>query len=342
MHSGVHYYPGGELEDELSEGYNGFDLRFTWQARDTSNWSSVFNYANFGAGVFTGNIGDKNKLGRPIGVYGFINFPIYRAKRIEAFVGPALGMTFNLEPYNSVTNSENNVIGANIAAYFNASISANYALTRDIDLSLSGDFIHMSNGSAKQPNAGLDMFGGSIGVKWNFGRRQQLEGKALDLTTLYPNKTVRNKTRKSSFNIFQSIGRVQDQQDIGTDTTYTVLTTQFEYQYKFNEIHGISAGFNIFYDQSVENNPDYNVYNKNAFPALHFGYDFHFWRMYIRPQIGFIVSEAGQNLKSGFFMRLQLRADITNTLYTQIGVKTIHGMVADWADIGVGLMLFRR
>lgn len=339
MHAGQHYYPGGDLADELDKGYYGIDLRYTWQARDKSNWSSIFNYANYGVGFFTGNVGDPSKLGTPYAVFGFMNFSLYRAKNVEVYLGPAFGMTFNLEPFDPVTNPQNNVIGAKMAAYFNASLSANFPLSSSLDLTVSGDFIHMSNGSARQPNVGIDMYGGALGLRWNFDRKKYWAG---DYRALYPEKGERDLTRHSSFNIAQSFSKVQKVPDQGTNKTFLVATTQIEYQYHFNEIHGISGGIDIFFDESVEEEENYEEYNTKTFPGVHFGYDLHFWRMYIRPQIGYIVSKAGQNLKAGFFMRVQLRGDITDTLYAQVGVKTINGIIADWADIGLGVRLFKR
>jgi len=339
-HAGSNYYPGGALEDELAGGYTGLDFRYGWQSYEEDHWSAVFNYANYGVGYWIGDIGDEAVFGTPMALYGFINFPVYRTKSIEISLGPAFGLGFNLEPYDPVTNSQNDLTGGKYAGYLNFNIGAAIKITESLDLSIGGDFIHMSNGGIKQPNTGFDMYGGHLGLRFHLDRKK-LWSEANYHTAL-PEKREKDKTRKSQINIFQAIGVDQKLEDQGTDIDYTVATTTLEYQFRFNEIHGMTAGLNLFYDSSVKTNEKYPKYETTLFPGVHVGYDLHLWRLAIRPQLGYLVTEAGQNLKAGLFARLALSADITNKLYFMMAVKSINGLKADWADFGLGLHLFQR
>jgi hypothetical protein len=339
-HAGSNYYPGGELEDELEGGYTGLDFRYGWQSYEEDHWSAVFNYANYGVGYWVGDIGDEAVFGTPMALYGFINFPIYRAKSIELSLGPAFGLGFNLEPFDPVTNAQNDLTGGQYAGYLNFNIGAAVKLTESLDLSIGGDFIHMSNGGIKQPNTGFDMYGGHLGLRFHIDRRKIFPEASYN--TMLPEKREKDKTRKSQVNIFQAIGVDQKLEDQGTDIDYTVATTTLEYQFRFNEIHGMTAGLNLFYDSSVKTDELYPEYETTLFPGVHVGYDLHFWRLAIRPQLGYLVTEAGQNLKAGLFARLALSADLTNKLYFMMAVKSINGLKADWADFGLGLHLFQR
>jgi len=340
LHKGQNYYPGGQLEDELANGYTAIDVRYGWQSYSRESWAAIFNYANYGVGFWAGNVGPSDIFGEPMALYAFINLPIYRTKNIEIMAGPAFGLSFNLEPFDPQTNPQNDLTGAKMAAFFTPSLSAAFKIANDFDLKVGLDYTHMSNGGVKQPNTGFDMYGWQVGLRWHLNRKKHFN--EVNYASMFPEKREKNKNKSSSINISQAIGADQKLEDQGTDIRYTVATTTIEYQYKFNEIHGISTGLNLFYDESVKNDASYETYKTTVFPAIHFGYDFHFWKLAMRPQIGYILSKAGRESKAGFFMKLGLSVDITETFYFLAQVKSISGFKADWADFGFGLRLFKK
>lgn len=340
FHAGSNYYPGGELADELDNGYEALDLRFGWQAYDYDSWSAIFNYANYGVGYWASNVGDSNILGQPMAFYGFINFPLYRSNNLELLMGPALGFAFNIKPYDKEENPQNDLSGGSIAAFFNPSISAAYKVSNSLDLRLGFNFIHMSNGGIKAPNTGFDQYGGNIGLRYHINRKKYFVNSSyLDS---YADKRSKRQNSSSSINLFQAFGVDQHQEGAGNFNEAFVSTTTLEYQYRFNEVHGMTAGLNLFYDESAPYALAYDDYETKLFPGAHIGYDFHFWNMAIRQQFGYLLTEAGREIKAGFFMRLALTVDLTNTLYFQAAVKSIHGFKADWADFGFGVRLFKR
>jgi len=340
FHAGSNYYPGGELEDELDNGYEALYFRIGWQPYNYEGWAAIFNYANYGLGYWITNVGDSDIFGHPMALYGFINFPVYRSSKVEVMAGPALGFAFNIKPFDPVTNPQNDLTGGTIAAYFNPSLSAAFKLSEQVDLKVAGNFIHMPNGGLKQPNTGFDMYGANIGLRYHFNRKSQFTTVAYD--EIFNEKRPKDKNKSSSINLFQAVGADQNAEGLGDYTSYFVSTTTLEYQYRFNEIHGMTAGINVFYDESTPLTQVYEQYNTKVFPGIHVGYDFHFWRMAIRQQFGYLLTEAGREIKAGFFMRLALSADITKTIYVQAAVKSIHGFKADWADFGVGVRLFKH
>ena len=98
-----------------------------------------------------------------------------------------------------------------------------------------------------------------------------------------------------------------------------------------------------FYDESVKQDIEYQKYETTVFPAIHFGYDFHFWKFSMRPHLGFLLTEAGRESKESFFMKLALTLDLSETLSFQAAVKTESiGFKADYADFGFGVRLFKK
>lgn len=340
-HGGTNYYPGGELEDELANGYSAIDLKFGWQPHDYENWAAIFNYANYGVGFWASHVGSSDIFGDPMAVYLFINLPIYRSKNIEVMAGPAFGVSFNFEPYDPQTNPLNDITGGRAAAFFNPSLSAAFKITNNLDLKTGLDYTHMSNGGIRQPNTGFDMYGWSLGLRWHLDRSKYFDD--IDYKHMLPEKRNKNKDNTRSINALLAVGLDQKLEDQGTDIRYNVATVTVEYQHKFNEIHGISTGLNLFYDESVKQDIEYQTYGTTVFPAIHFGYDFHFWIFSMRPHLGYLLTKAGRVSKDSIFMKLALTADITETLYFQAAVKTESiGFKADYADFGFGVRLFKK
>lgn len=340
-HQGTNYYPGGELEDELANGYSAIDLKFGWQPHAYENWAAIFNYANYGLGFWASHVGPSDIFGDPMAVYLFINLPIYRSKNIEVMAGPAFGVSFNFEPYDPLNNPQNDITGGKAAAFFNPSVSAALKITKNLDLKGGLDYTHMSNGGIRQPNTGFDMYGWRLGLRWHLDRSKYFED--IDYKNMLPEKRLKNKANTRSINSLLAFGIDQKLEDQGTDTRYNVATFTVEYQLKFNEIHGISAGLNLFYDESVKQDIEYETYGTTVFPALHFGYDFHFWKFSMRPHLGYLLSKAGRESKAGLFMKMALTADISETLYFQAAVKTESiGFKADFADFGFGVRLLKN
>ncbi|WP_345799376.1 hypothetical protein [Paraflavitalea sp. CAU 1676] len=83
------------------------------------------------------------------------------------------------------------------------------------------------------------------------------------------------------------------------------------------------------------------VKQERFFPAMHAGYEFMFWQLAIRLQIGAHLSSMGRALKGNTFIRPSVRYNINNRLFAQLGLKTMQGGTADWVEWGLGYQVFQ-
>ena len=107
---------------------------------------------------------------------------------------------------------------------------------------------------------------------------------------------------------------------------------------------GFTFGFDYFMDPSVadvEAEPSYPLYNTTQFQGIHVGYDYSFWKFTIRLQYGTMITEAGQDLKDGAFLRPAFKFDISPNFYAQFGLKTYRGATADWFEFGMGYNIIK-
>ncbi len=350
LHGGNHLYTGQSLDDLLANGYGAIEVRYGWQMSESDEWAAAHNYPTWGVGWYSGYIGDPDVFGNPNALYGWMNFPLTNpSKRNQFELGLGFGLTYNLLPYNPENNPINDAIGAKFAAYFNASIGGAYALNREMDFLYGLDLTHFSNGRTFQPNYGLNMIGLNFGMRYHFNRNNKFNENRIR-----PNKTLKarpddlitrkpNKTGVHTIQLYQAIGTVQNREDAGTSTRYMTSSTVLEYNYSISEKSGLTFGLDYFIDPSVSDvvaEPDYAIYETTQFPGFHVGYDYSFWKFTIRLQIGTMITEAGQEIKDGQFLRPALKYDISERFYGQLGLKTYRGATADWFEFGMGIKLF--
>ena len=351
-HSGMHIYSGQSLADELQYGYGSLEIRYGWQTKGSEEWQKAYFYPAFGVGWYSGYIGDPDVFGNPNALYGFASFPLSHHKRNIFLIEPALGLTYNLNPYDPETNTINDAIGAKFAVYFNLNFGGKFRLNREVDLLYGLDFTHFSNGRTATPNFGLNMFGLNLGARYHFNTLQKKVDNSLNPTTVLhvrPDYLDHHKPQKLGQHIvrlYQAIGTVQNDRDAGTDTRYMTSSTVLEYQYRFNELSSVYFGGDLFYDGSVSDtitHPSYNTYQTTVFPAIHAGYEFSFWKIGIGVQVGVYLSEAANEYKNSLlWLRPNIKYDFSDRFYAQLGLKTFDGAAADWVEYGIGFKLFQN
>ena len=342
-HSGSHLYTGENLKEALKNGYGAIEARYGWQSCNQQNWQGAFGYPAYGFGWYSGFIGNPDLLGTPGALYGFISFPLFKQQRHQMVIEPALGISYDLEPYDKKFNSTNDAIGSRFNVYFNFDIGGNYRLNREMDFIYGIDFTHFSNGRMFKPNAGLNMWGPNIGFRYHFNAKQnktdnsEFPTQLLQVRPLLPASRNAKAVNISEFSFYGAGGLVQNPEDKGTSKQYYTTTFITEYRYILNEKTAFALGIDYFYDSSLK---FYYPEISHWFYGAHVGYDLLFWKMALRIQLGTYLHERGRFYKGNYFLRPALRYDFNRRWFTQIGLKTVDGSKADWVEFGLGLKIF--
>jgi hypothetical protein len=348
-HSGAHLYGGEGLDEETLAGYGAFEVRYAWQNSNTESWASQYGYPSYGIGFYSGFIGDPQIFGNPNALFGFINFPISKPFRRNAFnIEPALGLTYNLEPFNSETNPTNDAIGSRVTVYFNLNFGWTFKWTKEMDIVYGIDFTHFSNGRSNTPNWGLNMFGLNLGLRYHYNADEHkmnsdiYETRQLPARFKRPERKLNTKVEDNqSVNVYLAGGTVQtypenEDQSFNEERYYT-FSAVIDYQHKFNNMHSVSAGLDYFYDGSLEARfPNDN--SQYSLVGIHGGYDFMFYKFTFAGHLGtYLTDNRG---KDPYFTRVALRYDLFDWSYAQVGLKT-DGFAADWIEFGIGFRPFR-
>lgn len=341
-HSGAHIYTGESLEEILEGGYGALEVRVGWQTKGEHPWEAPYKNMAYGIGWYSGAIGDPEILGNPNALYAFADFPLTFGRRTNQRMTGAVGLSYDLNPYDGESNPVNDAIGSNVCVYFNVGYGWTTQLNREMDLLYGIDFTHFSNGRTYTPNLGLNMFGIHLGLQYRWNAMQKeidadpFTRRLLPVRPQAPKAAKSTRLNEDHFHLYYAAGTVQNNEQAGTADRYFTSTIVAEYQYQFTSMHAVAGGLDLFYDGSLA--PKYPENSDWLILGIHAGYDFMFYKFSIRAQMGtYLTDDRG---KGAFWLRPALKYDVTDHLYAQLGLKTFAGAAADWVEYGIGVRLF--
>ena len=144
----------------------------------TGRWHSLqqWNNASIGVGATYLNLGNDAKLGSAVAAYGYINQPFYNGTHFRIGVRPTVGLAAVTKTYANTYEGEslykdhtgaNWSIGSVLNAYLAMELFMDFPIKDGFEITLSGGWHHISNGSIMHPNAGYNMFGGELGLRYH-------------------------------------------------------------------------------------------------------------------------------------------------------------------------------
>ena len=143
----------------------------------TGRWHCLqqWNNASIGVGVSYLNLGNEAKLGSAFAAYGYMNQPFYNGKHFRIGLRPTVGLAAVTKRYSNTYEGTHKYqdheganwsIGSILNAYLALDLYMDFPIKDGFEITLSGGWHHISNGSMMHPNAGYNIFGGEIGLRY--------------------------------------------------------------------------------------------------------------------------------------------------------------------------------
>ena len=168
--------------------------QFAVEFLPTGRWHCLqqWNNASIGVGASYLNLGNDKYLGSAIAAYGYMNQPFYNGTHFRIGIRPTVGLAAvtktyantlpdDVAPYTKARDSEGKLIanwsvGSILNAYLALELYMDFPIKNGWEITLSGGWHHISNGSFMHPNAGYNMFGGELGVRYTPGMAEGVKG----------------------------------------------------------------------------------------------------------------------------------------------------------------------
>ena len=148
----------------------------------TGKWHCLqqWNNASIGVGAKYMNLGNDAMLGSAFAAWGYMNQPFYNGTHFRIGARPSVGMAAVTKTYSNTLpegykpyyqsdggfKQSNQSIGSIFNAYLAMELYLDFPIKEGWEITLNGGWQHISNGSIMQPNAGYNMFGGELGVRY--------------------------------------------------------------------------------------------------------------------------------------------------------------------------------
>ncbi|MFT3751961.1 MAG: acyloxyacyl hydrolase [Paludibacter sp.] len=333
---------GSNVNSVVIDDYQQFSLRLSTQTSGEHLWERICNYPTWGIAVSALDFYDRNEIGIPIAVNGFINAPIFRLNRLSLNYDLGFGITFNWKSFNPLTNQYNVAIGAGEAFMSTAGLNLEYALTNHIDIAGGAVFSHFSNGAIKLPNFGINAIAPKISLKYNFYERPKFIKHDI------PKFTPHNEWVFSTFAGMKNI--IYDSMNVSLSEKYKGM---------FFPVYGVSALFNrqigycskigigmtVNYNESinaqvaVDNNQLVDIDGRfiDAFQvSIYPSYEICADRISVVLQPAFyVLRKTSKNQSPVFHQRIMIKYHITDQIFAAITLRD-YSMHADFVEWTLG------
>ena len=293
--------------------------QFAVEFLPTGRWHCLQQWNNASIGVGAGylNLGNDRKLGSAFTAYGYMNQPFYNGKHFGIGLRPTVGLAAVTKRYSNTYEGEhlyadhegaNWSIGSILNAYLALELYMDFSIKDGWEITLNGGWHHISNGSIMHPNAGYNMFGGELGVRYQPGAKQY-EKPDPDV----PRKLYDGVDKPWAVEISATGGVKQNyyRDNYPKMQFFGAATVKVAAYWVPVSIFRIGAGIDVFYDgyyRSVSNREEYKTAYPDA-PVTYFGKTYLYesnikncFRAGISIQPEFIIGHLTAGIHVGFYV----------------------------------------
>jgi hypothetical protein len=318
---------GNEVRDAVD--YKALDLQIGWRKISNTTFNYIYRYPTLGIGVNT-TLKHYKEIGMPHTVYGFMEIPFSisgQSNRVSFGYYLQFGVGFNLTPYDSLANPTNKYIGSKVNAYLNTGLSSTFRVSPRTDLQASLGLKHFSNGAARKPNAGINLFPLNVAVKVKLG----------DIRTIPSEKPEIYKKELASYWNFALYTGIRNY-EIG-DPTYFKGGVGVNYLVEPTYKYRVGVGLDFHWAQGM----------KSRFPNGHFSFKDQTslavvgsweWQLtenlYVPIGLGVYLNRNELNQEmTWFYERIGARYRFDNNMFAGLQIKA-HKAKADFFEFTVG------
>jgi hypothetical protein len=304
-----------------------FELYIAKTTTGEKTWHSFYRNPQYGISYIMFDLGSPSYLGKAHGIYPFLHFfPIGTDRKVSLNMRLGAGVAYMEKIFDRMDNYKNIAISTRFNAVLNFRMEGRVRIATPLSLSGGWAFTHISNGTVKKPNSGLNYLTVYAGANYAFGKERLVETADINFDT----------DKKWHYTVYLS-GGVKTY-TIFDDIMYAVSGLSFEASRSHLAFTRFSGVLDLFYDSS-----DYVYLIEDEIktskiqtikPGLAAGYSFLFGKLAAGVQIGRYLY--AKNRQYGlFYQRLALNYSMSNRLNVRFGLKTHWGQ-ADYLELSVG------
>ncbi|MDD3079919.1 MAG: acyloxyacyl hydrolase [Paludibacter sp.] len=324
--------------------YQDFSLKFSKQTTGEKLWEQLYNYPEWGIGLYAADFFNSDEVGTPFALFGFLKAPFVRWNTGSFNYELGFGASTHWRSFNPLTNSYNTAIGAGQAFFINAGLNLDFEIDRHVDLITGFSLNHFSNGALKIPNSGINTVAPRIGIRYNVAQRPKF------IKQIVPGFKPHNEWEISVFVsaknlIFDTLTNV-DILEKYEGVYFTVTGFTLAYNRWLSRKSKVGIGLNFAYNESVngqiaiQNNdvvdvdgPFMEKFELSIFPSYELVV--HKMSLVLQPAF-YLYRKKLDNLSPVFHQRIGLKYHFTDNIYAGIILRDYAFHVSDFIEWTVG------
>ncbi|NOX46150.1 MAG: acyloxyacyl hydrolase [Chlorobi bacterium] len=334
---------GNNAEADTVDDFQSFALKITKQTTGKKLWQQLYNYPEYGLGLYLADFYNPEEIGFPIAVHGYFTAPFFRGERLMLNYEFGLGMAFNWKNY-SPSNPYNKAIGAKYTVYLDLGLKLEYRIYKQLSMDLGFSLTHFSNGNLKEPNYGLNTIAPKIGAKYNFNP-EHLHFIEQEIRKYKKHNEWYVAVFGGLKNIlYDSLNIDASEKFEGESYSVFGISTIFNRQISYKSKVGI--GLDIAYDGSLnaqvavdkgELDVHYAPFIENILVSAFPSYELEINRVSLIFQPSFyIYRKDTKNQSPAFYQRIGLKYNFYENLYMGINLRAYHFSVSDFIEWNIG------
>lgn len=316
------------------------DINFIQHTSGRKEWEQRCHYPRLGIGITALHYGIDSIYGNLVGIYPNITLPLVSGKHLEwtLRLGNGLGYVTKRFSRTDPVNTVNVAVGSHLNDFILINTDASFHLSQRLFLKAGIYIQHISSGSFRKPNLGINTTGASLGLTY-FPARYALPKVQHELPPLSQRYLVQAKYGMSLVSANTPGGPL-----------YPVYIGTAYISRRWRNTHKLFAGIDYSYHQNIhaylrDNNlQPGNEKTASAKSALVGGIEFLLGRVGISLQAGAYIHKAwGQSADvyekvSGHYYLVQHEHGPIKELFVYTSLKT-HLNVAEMGEMGLGIGL---
>lgn len=240
---GKYLAPSGNIEELDPNAPTGLTLGIEFPSSRQRPWQQYLNDPTVGLGLTTLNFGN-DAMGEGIALYPYIMIPAVSAEHLRLSLKVAGGLTAVNGHYKATVNQviPNRTFGSMINTYLSAGLNLDIPIVRNLAINGEFGFYHISNGRTVEPNKGVNVLYGGVGLIATLNPDEGEEKAPVHFPDL---------PYKWSLNITAAAGA--QNADMEDDRKFMISTFHVGGVYSATNWYGIGLGADVFYNDAVSN-----------------------------------------------------------------------------------------
>lgn len=324
--------------------YAGYSAQVLKQTTGKKDWEKLFNYPQYGIGVYGFDFLDNKKMGSPFAVYAIYSSKIKEWNKLKWYYSANLGISFNSNPFDYDAAYYNTSVGSKTNMYISLGTGLYYEIGKHFDVGLNLKFNHLSNGAMKIPNKGLNAVAPQVSLVYYPERVNPVKDEII-ASKIKKYNTWEVSVFGGKKNVFYR-GDNRDDLRLYDGFDYSVYGAEAFYMRQYSAKSAYGLGLGVTKDEQYNHTmyvQDSVLYQKKRFSKDHVllsvipTYRLMIDRLYINVGLGYYVTKKNRKYdNSALFQRLSLQYQITDRFFASFGINAYDLHVANYLEWKLG------